>query len=72
MRPLPDPRLARVIQELDRVSRTVDDLHAEVVEVLREHGVTWEDIAECYDPPKSRQALAKWMETRRRRRQPEV
>ena len=63
-----DPRLARVVRELDKVARLLDDLHAEVVEVLRSQHATWEELGEIYDPPKSRQAIAKWLDTRRRRR----
>ncbi|MCA1572377.1 MAG: hypothetical protein LC798_19155 [Chloroflexi bacterium] len=68
-RPTPDPRLARVIAGLDRIGRDLDALHADVVEVLRDHDVTLDDIGECYEPPKSRQAVAKWLQTRRRRRE---
>jgi aryl-alcohol dehydrogenase-like predicted oxidoreductase len=68
MRPDPDPRLARVIRGLDQVTSQLDDLHAEVIEILRDQDVTWADIADCYQPTKSRQALQKWMATRRRRR----
>lgn len=64
----PDPRLARVIRELERVAKILDDLQADVVQVLRDSHVTWDEIGECYDPPKSRQAVAKWIGTRLRRK----
>ena len=69
VRPSPDPRLARVIAGLDRIGRELDALHAEVVEVLRAQEVTLDDIGECYEPPKSRQAVSKWLRTRRQRKQ---
>lgn len=65
--PLPDPRLAKILRGLDKVCRDLDELHMELVEVLREQGVTFDEIGECYDPPKSRQAVSKWLSTRRAR-----
>lgn len=67
MRPLPDPRLTRILQGLDQAHRLLDGLQTELVEYLREQGSTWEEIGEQYDPPKSRQALQKWFSVRRRR-----
>lgn len=65
----PDPRLGRAVRELEKIRQMLDDLQADVVAVMRDHGTTWEEIGECFEPPKSRQAIAKWMATRRARRQ---
>lgn len=63
----PNPRLCKIIRELDRVARVIDDLHTAALEQLRAEGATWEELGECYDPPKSRQAVARWLNTRRQR-----
>ena len=66
MNPLPDPRLARVVRDLAHVTRLLEELRVEVIEVLREQGVAWPDIADCYEPTVSRQSLQKWVAVRRR------
>lgn len=58
---------AVVVQEVDKVARALDDVHAVLLEVLRDNGITWYELGESYDPPKSRQAVSKWLATRRRR-----
>lgn len=62
-----NPRMARALRKLDKIAKIVDEMHTDLVELLREQGATWEDIGEAYDPPKSRQAVAKWVSTRRKR-----
>lgn len=59
-------RLCRMVRDLDQLARLIDAIHAEAVEAMRDQGATWEQIGECYDPPKSRQAVARWMLHRRR------
>lgn len=64
-----EPRYRRILDEINTIRATLARLEVEAVQLLRDHGVTWEAIGEGLDPPISRQAAARRFEQPRKRRQ---
>lgn len=64
----PDPRLARLLRDLDRLAKLIDELQTDLLAYMRDSDITWDELGECYDPPKSRQAISKWFATRQQRK----
>lgn len=63
-----EPRYRRILDEVGALRASLDRLEVDVVQLLRDYGVTWEAIGEGLDPPISRQAAARRFEQPRRRR----
>lgn len=63
-----EPRYRRILDEIAALRSSLERLEVDVVQLLRDYGVTWEAIGEGLDPPISRQAAARRFEQPRRRR----
>lgn len=55
----PEDRLAAVLASIRTIEESLQALRYDVVHLINDQGVSWDQIGEAHDPPISRQAARK-------------